>query len=108
MLDNIQRYNLYVQKLQNLDSEYYQKIKDLENTSNKFDKLFPRKLSRELDEIKDDYKGYLFGLVLSYNLEFKVDVYEDVYTERVKTFTKLCNKTFDELYEKFEKVNGLL
>lgn len=105
---DVDRNELYVQKLKDLDLEYNQKIEDLITQVNKSDKLPWIKFSRDLQEIKEDYKGYILGLVLGYNLETNTNIYEEVYTPRVKSLTTLCNDTFDKIYEQFEKTNGII
>lgn len=106
-MDKLKRQNLYSQNLLEHDTDYNQKIDELIRKTKLQEKLNWRSFSRQLEEIKDNYKNYLLGLVLQYNLEFKVNVYGDVYTERVNKFSKLCYKTFDDVYELFEKTNGL-
>ena len=107
-MDNLQRINLYSQELLKHDTEYNLKIEDLIKITKSKEKLHWHSFSRQLEEIKDSYKDYLLGIVLQYNLEFKVNVYENVYAERADKFSKLCYKTFDDIYVLFEKTNGLV
>lgn len=106
-MDNTERYNVYAENLENLEKEYKQKVEDLITSVKNCDLLYWRSFSRNLDDIKEQYKGYLLGLILQYNLEFKVNRYENIYPEKVKSFSTLCNDTFDEIYNYYEKLNRL-
>lgn len=105
---DIDKHNIHAEKLINVEKDHKQKVEDLVKSVKSLEKLRWIRFSRDLDEIKDRYNSLVLDIILQYVNVFKTNTLdENLYSIKTIKFSEFCNNTFDEVYEHFEKINGL-